>query len=96
MFEEFNKKSLYEDLNKKIKLKCNVYGGYQKNQTKNLVKIPKDTIGIVKYSEVDNALNIKYYLIKFIIEHKFIWAKVNNSTFVFLEDEEKDNIYGGY
>jgi hypothetical protein len=65
---------------KKIQTKCAVYAGLQKQQEKNLQRLPAGTVGTIKNYEVTSD-NIQVYLVKFLVDGKRYFAKLGPTTF---------------
>jgi len=62
----------------RVKILHCVYAGNQKQQKNNLTKLPAGAIGVVKFHNIDDL--DEYYLVKFKIDTKNYWAKVNPHT----------------
>lgn len=70
-------------LKKKVKVICPVYAG-QKNQKRNLTKLPVGSIGTTTTLET-NEYNINYYVVWFQVDNQKFWAKLSETTFQFLD-----------
>jgi len=63
-----------------------VYAGYQKQQKRNLVKIPAYTKGKALVHVYDPEYNLEHYVVKLVINNVFYWTKLGKTTFDFLNE----------
>lgn len=63
---------------------CTLYGGYNKNQRKNFVKVPTGSLGTIIVSTCDND-KTEFMFIKFAINGKIVNVKCSPNTVQIVE-----------
>ncbi len=73
------------EIGTKIRTKCPVYAGLQKQQERNLLRLPSGIEGTVKNGEV-NIYGVEFYLVRIWFDEKKFFVKLGPSAFDVVED----------